>query len=330
MLDTSTTPPTPFLGVDLSGQVLNQLKEDGHLNDAPLTTSSGAAAQYPTRWYAPEATSFAESGLNTTPAAKHCDGSLKNTGIGGDPDMVRVEGLTTGAIDWLNDGDTTDVNLTQDINFNGGPNSGRPADSPFNGSDDWTYIKNYGLRQVASRPNMGELSLELSLADLGRGDPGRGDPGRGDPGRGDPGRGDPGRGDPGRGDPGRGDPGRGDPGASPGDLNFDDLPVHGPQLMTAKQVLKTVQLNWLAPYLIPDGVNVSNTWVYRVEGATLTPTNFGNRVLITQFGTTTPPPTSVVDPKPQNGRTYTYFVFVDYSNGNRSGIAISNPVSVKY
>jgi hypothetical protein len=332
----------PVLGVDLSSQKLGstvqgatQLKESNPLSDGTLKVLSGGnQPQYPTRWYAPQATSFVDNGingLNTTPAAKHCDGSIKDTA---EPATVRVDAINpTAAIDWLNDGDITDQGLTQDINFNGGPNSvnGEPTDGPFSGHDDWTYVKAYGLRQVGSRPNMGELSLELSLADLGRGDPGRGDPGRGDPGRGDPGRGDPGRGDPGRGDPGRGDPGRGDPGAPPGDLDFDSIPVHGPQLLTAGQVLKTVQLNWTAPFLVPQGSAIARSWLYRIEAATLTPASFATRVLIQEPTPINPLRTSAVDEKPQNGRTYIYIVFVDYINPTaRSGIAVSNAVPVKF
>ena len=249
--------------------------------------------------------------------------------------MVRIDAVVAGAgIDWLNDGDTTDSSLAdQDINFNGGaasPPSSTATDGPFAGSNDWLYINNFGLKQVGSRPNMGLASLEMATADLGRGDPGRGDPGRGDPGRGDPGRGDPGRGDPGRGDPGRGDPGRGDPGAPPGDLDFETANAifNGPFSLTAQIVGKTIVLNWSAPHLMPDGFFVLNTTAYRVLGSTITPANWADRVLVGQaLGTAT----TIVDPKPQNNRTYTYVVVSDLSNGatqTRSGI--SNPATITF
>lgn len=319
----------PVLGVDLSGQVLNQLNETG-LTDSALTVLSGTGTtpMYPTRWYAPAATSFIHSGLNITPATKHCDGSLKLTS---DPDMVRVDGTSaTAAIDWLADGDTTDSTpFSQDINYNGGPNSlplpgGVPTDGPFAGSNDWLYVLQHGLQQVGSRPNMGLSSLEMSSADLGRGDPGRGDPGRGDPGRGDPGRGDPGRGDPGRGDPGRGDPGRGDPGAPPGDLDIETATghAHAPHNFRAQKVLKTVRLTWNSTFVRPEGVFVNTSTVLRVEGTTITPTNFAQRKLIGQaIGTST----TVVDNKPLNGKPVIYIVFEDWSNGTRSGFVATLP-----
>ena len=192
--------------------------------------------------------------------------------------MVRVDGtvsrLQNGTVrgdpvDWQADGDLGDVGLTQDVNYNGGPNTGVPTDGPFTGFDDWSFVKQFGLKEVGSRPNMGELSLNVLTANIGRGDPGRGDPGRGDPGRGDPGRGDPGRGDPGRGDPGRGDPGRGNPGApSEGDQDIDAATghAHGPHMFRARKVAKTVELTWLPTFVRPQGVDISTSTVYRVEG----------------------------------------------------------------
>jgi hypothetical protein len=323
----------PILDVDLSGQVLNPLNETG-LTDSALTVVSGAGTvpMYPTRWYAPAATSFIHSGLQITPATKHCDGSPK---LDNDPDMVRVDGTSaTGAIDWLADGDTTDVTpFSQDINYNGGPNSlpspdGVLTDGPFAGSNDWLYVTQHGLQQVGSRPNMGLSSLEMSSADLGRGDPGRGDPGRGDPGRGDPGRGDPGRGDPGRGDPGRGDPGRGDPGAPPGDLDINTATGHSqaPYLFRAAKELKTVRLTWSASFVRPEGVSVNFSTVYRVAGTTITPSNFADRKLIgTAIGTLA----TVVDAKPLSGKPVVYILIEDWSNLTRSGFVATSAFTYK-
>ncbi len=313
----------PVLGVDLSGQVLNELNEDD-LADGTLTVEGGGSPMYATRWYAPAATSFIHSGLAISPATKHCNGSPKAPT---DPDMVRVDGVSpTAAIDWLNDGDVTDSNLApQDINFNGGPNTippgsedDVPTDGPMRGWNDWAYVSLQGLKQVGSRPNGGLLSMEMFTSDLGRGDPGRGDPGRGDPGRGDPGRGDPGRGDPGRGDPGRGDPGRGDPGAPSGDLDVETATGHAqaPHQLRAETVAKTVRLTWLQSFVRPQGVNVVTSTVYRVDGTTITPTNLANRKLIGQaMGTAT----TVVDGKPVNNKPVIYILYEDWSNGTRSG-----------
>src|SRR5262249_33303493 len=57
--------------------------------------------------------------------------------------MVRVEGpLVAGPIDWNNDGNTSEANLSQDINFNGA------LDPPFTGFNDWA---NLDLRQIGAR-----------------------------------------------------------------------------------------------------------------------------------------------------------------------------------
>ncbi len=312
----------PILGVDLSGQVLNPVAESG-LNDSKLTVQGGGDPTYATRWYAPAATSFIHSGLGITAATKHCNGSPK---LPTDPDMVRVDGTDpTAPIDWLADGDVTDTNLTQDINYNGGPNplpapDGVASDGPFTGSNDWLYVLAHGLRQVGSRPNMGLLSVDVFTSDLGRGDPGRGDPGRGDPGRGDPGRGDPGRGDPGRGDPGRGDPGRGDPGAPGGDLDIETATGHAqaPYMFRAAKENKTVRLTWLSSFVRPQGVEVRESTLYRVEGTTITPANFAKRKLIAIVPS---PATTVVDDKPINGKPVVYILYEDWTDNpsTRSG-----------
>jgi hypothetical protein len=320
--------------VDFSGQVLNSLDETA-LVDGPLTVtgSPGTLPSYATRWYAPLATSFIHNSLSVTPATKHCDGSLP---LPGEPYMVRVDGTGAGdPVDWLNDGalSTSPIVPSSDVNFDGNLNPLAPTATPPNaalqGSDDWFHIKQTGLRQMGSRPNMGLTSLEMAFTDLGRGDPGRGDPGRGDPGRGDPGRGDPGRGDPGRGDPGRGDPGRGDPGAPPdqGDLTLDHANAifNGPYSLTAQKVLKTVRLTWLPPVAVLPHVQIHSTTAYRIEGGAITPANWAKRVQVGQvFGTAT----TLVDSKPQTNKLVTYIVIVDFSDGTRSGI--SNPTSITY
>jgi hypothetical protein len=326
--------------VDFSGQSLNALDERA-LSDGVMV---GAA--YPTRWYAPLATSYIHKSLAVTPAAKHCDGSIIGTT---EAPMVRVDALlATAKIDWLNDGITTNTSQffdavsgairPADVNFDGNMNptssSAAPPNGSLNGSNDWAVIRDRGLRQLASRPNMGLTSLDMSVNDLGRGDPGRGDPGRGDPGRGDPGRGDPGRGDPGRGDPGRGDPGRGDPGrgdpgAPPdqGDLTLEHANAifNGPYSLTAKTVGKTVALAWLPPHVTLPGLTVASTTAYRVLGDAITPANWANRVQVGQaLGETL----TIVDTKPLSNKLATYVVLVTFSDGTVSGI--SNTVTIRY
>ena len=117
-----------------------------------------------------------------------------------------------------------------------------------------------------------------------------------------PGRGDPGRGDPGRGDPGRGDPGRGDPGApSEGDQDLDAATghAHGPHVFRARKVAKTVELTWQPTFVRPEGVDISTSTVYRVEGATITVANFAQRKLIDVKAS---PITTIIDGKPLNGK----------------------------
>ena len=221
----------PVLGVDLSGQVLNELNEDD-LADGVLTVQGGGPADVPR----PDGTRRLRRVSSTTawpsvrqPNTATARRSHRRTRI-----WFAWTVRPTDAIDWLNDGDASDTNLApQDINFNGGPNSippgsedDVPTDGPFTGSNDWAYVGLHGLKQVGSRPNGGSVVGGRVHGRSRARRSGRGDPGRGDPGRGDPGRGDPGRGDPGRGDPGRGDPGRGDPGAPGGDLDIETATGH--------------------------------------------------------------------------------------------------------
>ena len=320
--------------VDFSGQVLNPLDETAVI-DGPLGVAApaGAVPPYATRWYAPLGSTLVHGDLVVTPAPKHCDGSLP---LPGEPDMVRVEATDpTLPIDWLNNGVLSPAPIvpSPDINFDGNLNPDATAPPPsnglLNGSNDWLYILQRGLKQMGSRPNMGVTSLDMSVTDLGRGDPGRGDPGRGDPGRGDPGRGDPGRGDPGRGDPGRGDPGRGDPGAPPdqGDLTLEHASAifNGPYSLKVRKLAKTVELTWQRPHLMLPNVQIVSTTAFRVEGATITPANWAKRVQVgPAFGTST----TIIDAKPLSNKLATYIVVVDFSDGTRSGI--SNPASITY
>src|SRR5262249_18426132 len=149
------------------------------LTEGALSETSGLGTlPYRTAWFAPAATSFIAKALGTSPATRHCDGSPITDGA----QVVRVDGTTvTPPIDWDGDGVADRAPIPQDVNSSGSPEPPAPSRSDHAIPD---------LRQVASRRNVGGLSLDMGRGDLGRGDLGRGDLGRGDLGRGDLGRGD--------------------------------------------------------------------------------------------------------------------------------------------
>jgi hypothetical protein len=273
----------------------------GAVNEGQLVESAGLGAlPYRTRWYSP--TSFIESTLGTTPPTKHCDGTpLADGEIG----LFRVEGTSaTGGIDWNADG-TVAGTIAQDVSF-----SGLPLQALNAATSDWAALD---LRHVASRRNVGGLSLGVTANDLGKGDLGKGD--LGDLGKGDLGKGDLGKGDLGKGDLGKGDLGKGDLGVPPsddaplGDLDLDTARHVGnaPNLLVPVVGKQSITLSWTPPHV--DGNAVSYYAVYRVIGTTVTPANFAARVLVTGAVLTgSPVPTTVVDTDVKNNVTYTYFV----------------------
>jgi hypothetical protein len=315
--------PSGVPTIDLSRQELAPLSESGLVE----STGLGAPTPYLARWYAPASASFVDKALGTTPATRRCDGS--KVIVGKDPDYVRVDGdpRSGPAIDWNADGQISGTDV-QDVNFDGAQPQG------LAGSDDFA---NMDLRQVGARRAIGSramsysvndatgkppvapapavgggLSLDTGFGDLGFGDLGFGDLGFGDLGFGDLGFGDLGFGDLGFGDLGFGDLGFGDLGVpsdeplGPGDLNLDTAGSLGnaPSGLTAVVLSGKqggVKLDWLAPNL---GTTLSYQ-VYRVEGATITPTNFTARVLVANVGGTL---TLVDTSKLKKNASYTYLV----------------------
>ena len=308
------------LTIDFSGQVLGPLDETS-LNDAPLTVlPSGTLRHFPA-WYAPLATSFINSGLQVSAVTKHCNGTPK---LDSDPETVRIDGISIGAIDWLNDDDITDLQLSQDINFNGDIDT-EEDDAPFAGSNDWIPMKEYGLQQVGSRPNMRALSANISLEDLAPTDLGRLEPGRLEPGRLEPGRLEPGRLEPGAAEPGRLEPGRLEPGAPAGDIDLEVAAAanRGPHSLTATLTPKVVTLSWNPPLAVSEARTVRFYIVSRVDGGIPNKTAFNKRNVVGQTtgGVTTPPDTTLPDNKVTAGKTYTYWVQAELDNGDRTGIS---------
>jgi hypothetical protein len=307
----------PDAVADYSRQVLPALDENG------LSEAAGLGSMlYRTRWYAPLSSSFIDAELNTTPAAKRCNGTPAAPG----EHLVRIEGTGPGGpIDWNADG-TIGGTAVQDINFSG-PVEGAPYSKLNAGADDYRRMD---LRQVGGRRNVGSkrlqgsLSLDVGFGDVGFGDVGFGDVGFGDVGFGDVGFGDVGYGDVGFGDVGFGDVGFGDVGA--GDLGFGDVGVargeldldtaralgNAPNTLTGTVARRQVTLRWKPPHV----GTVLTYEVYRVTGGRVTPANLIARVAIGPLPGTT---LTVVDSTVRNNATYTYFVVANIDDGTRSG-----------
>jgi hypothetical protein len=305
--------------IDLSKQVLPPLNESALVE----STGLGAATPYLPSWFAPASSSYIDTALGTTPATRRCDGSRLQPG---DPPFVRIDGdpRLQPAVDWNGNGQIggTDV---QDVNYDGEPGQS------FTGSNDFATMD---LRQVGARRAVGSeglsysvidpttgvapvppapavgggLSLDTGFGDLGFGDLGFGDLGFGDLGFGDLGFGDLGFGDLGFGDLGFGDLGvPADEALGPGDLNLDTAGSLGsaPNTLTAVSLKKNggIQLTWFPPNV---GVPIAYQ-VYRVEGASVTPTNFAARALVANVAGTV---TTITDTSQvlKPNRTYTYFV----------------------
>jgi hypothetical protein len=293
------------------------------LSESALSEATGLGqTSYLARWYAPGG--YLGSGLNVTPATRHCDGSAL---LIGDKPMVIVDAdpRQGTALDWNADGVIAGSD-NQDVNFDG------ISGESFTGANDYATMD---LRQVGSRraigsqtlsysvidpslgyapapplpPVGGGLSLDTGYGDLGYGDLGYGDLGYGDLGYGDLGYGDLGYGDLGYGDLGYGDlgaPGPEDNGSQgPGDLNLDTAAAVGsaPSALTATVLKKSgIALAWQGPNV---GTPIAYQ-VYRVQGSSVTPATFAQRVLIANVTGTT---TSVTDNlNLKNNVTYTYFV----------------------
>ena len=344
--------------IDLSSQVLKLVQpgatssplknlDEANLTETALragtTTSSSAAASFPTRWYAPKSGVYLDTLADTSPSTRHCDGTPlekdpndSNYNPADTVDMIRVDGTyPIGAIDWngnasLSPGDGIPNGYAQDINFNGdgvGTTLNPAADGVFTGWNDWEHLD---LRQTGSRRNPASLSLEVTVEDLasagdpgygdpGYGDPGYGDPGYGDPGYGDPGYGDPGYGDPGYGDPGYGDPGYGDPGYG-GELDAPTAESQGPSANTLSFTTtnQSINLKWLPPHA---GGTVASYHLWKSEGPP-SPNNPPRDVTPqgiapgTICNTTTQ--SIYCDTDTQRRRLYYYFVVTWFESGKKT------------
>ena len=294
-----TTPTGPI--VAFSRQRLSNLDE-GALTQSPITDLDAAAAAnamaYPTRWFAPKAGSALDALIDTTPATRHCNGTPLTAAD--TVAMIRVDGTTTGALDWNANGFFAPPDpavLSQDINFNGKTDD--PArDGTFKGFNDWQHMD---LRQTASRRNKNGLSLEIDFTDVsGDEQPGFGDeqPAFGDE---QPAFGDE--------QPGFGDeqPAFGD------DLDFETatsaaIPPNTLSFSTANQ---SINLRWDAPQA---GL-VTQYQIWRATGP-ITATNLPIKIFST--ATQPNPPRTFSDPNTQPGVTYTYFVTATV-DGKQSG-----------
>jgi len=294
--------------VDLSSQQLPPINESG------LPAGLGTMA-YRTSWYAPKST--VHQSLGTTIATKHCDGTAP---LSTDVPMVRIDGTSAytpptnpntvpqpyvvASIDWngnLNLTDDAGPTKSQDVSFNGTTNG---AANLLRGSDDWSFIANFGLRQLGSRRAANGSSLDVTADDVGREDPGREDPGREDPGREDPGREDPGREDPGK------------------ELDFDEATSvgHPPHSLKAVPGDKIVTLTWRPPTL-PHTDGPTSYVMYRVQGSTFDAVNFQKREIVTGPITTLPDGSlQLIDSKVKPATIFTYGV-IAIEGPSQSGLS---------
>jgi hypothetical protein len=236
--------------------------------------------------------------------------------------MVRLEGpLAPGAIDWNNDGNTTDSGLAQDINFDNNLfNTGTGTfDLPFAGFDDWDNID---LRQIGGAPGVFGYSGDTwgTFDNSGPGGTGRLGAGASATG-GMTGDGDGGTGRLGAGT-GRLGAGTGRLGAgAEADFDLANSTVDPPTGLGAKQVSKTVVLTWTPP-----GFGQIRTYYIWRANTTNGPISATNLPVNVGKVTGTPPALTFTDSsKLMNKNTYTYFVTSALgadsgkNSGNQSG-----------
>jgi hypothetical protein len=301
---------------DYSGQILPDL------NEASLDESTGigmAATTYRTRWFAP--LNFLDKQLNTQggrTASRHCDGTPITDGA----QMVRLEGpLVPGAIDWNND-NTTESNLSQDINFNGN------ADPPFTGFNDWA---NLDLRQIGARRGVFGFSEDVwgTLDDGSSGTLDDGSSGTLDDGS--------------SGTLDDGSSGTLDDGSSGLESDFDranstvDSPFNliCPDCVSMSGSLlennKSVKLSWTPPDF--GRIRTYLIWRANTTNGPISPTNLPVNIAKV---TGAPPPTTFTDTTVKNGNTYTYFVTAALgadsgrNSGNQSGPSNMITLGVKF
>jgi len=298
--------PDGLAHVDYSGQQLPPLDE-ASLDES---VGIGAASTYRTRWFAP--LTFLDNQLNTIggrAATRHCDGTPITDGA----QMVRLEGpLVPGAIDWNDDGNTTDKGLSQDVNFNG------QLDTALMGFNDWV---NLDLRQIGARRGVFGFSGDV-WGTLDDGSGGTLDDGSG--GTLDDGSG-------GTLDDGSG--GTLDDGSGGRESDFDQAnsTVDPPNRVTAAQVQKSVVLTWSAPGF--GRIRTYAIWRADTTNGPISPTN-----LPVNIGKVsgTPPATTFTDRNVKNNTTYTYFVTSalgadsGQNNGNQSGPSNFSTITIKF
>ena len=267
---------------------------------------------------------------------------------------------TPDALDWNGDGiiEASPVGSI-DLSFDGTPGKLNPGSNDF-ATMDLRQVggrRSIGSQQLSESvvdpttgkppptPIGGGLSLDAQPGDLGFGDLGFGDLGFGDLGFGDLGFGDLGFGDLGFGD--LGVPFEGSQ-LGIGDVSLTTAVTIGstaPSSLTATLVAQTrhrhednddgdedadqddgrscdnlaVQLSWVAPNVtVPVGYQV-----YRVVGASVTPSNLAQKVLVAALSNGQV--TSVTDSRLKLKATYTYFVVATVPNPSGGGTLQSGP-----
>ena len=274
--------------IDFSGQKLGSLNED--------STSAGMGPlAYRTAWYAPK--SSVHQSLGTTVATRRCDGAAVAPG----EEMIRIEGpslITQGTIpiDWNGDLNlTNDVGLSQDITFNGVINDGAAdVTKLLTGSDDWTPIGNFGLRQIGGRRSLAGLSLDSSKFDGSKFDGSKFDGSKFDGSKFDGSKFD---------------------GSKEVDFETVTAVGHPAHSLKATRVGKNVVAEWKEPTAKQTG-GISEYLLYRVDGLGVTPDNFKKRVLVAQTSLLT-----ATDTKVTAGKPYTYFVVVKFVDPTQSGMS---------
>jgi len=130
------------------------------LDETGLVETYSVPGSFRTSWYAPWSTGDAG-----TPAKRFCNGLKFPEGT---PAMARVDGSVGAPIDWNADGDTDDSGISQDVNFDGEPDTepGGPS-TTLTGFNDWAALR---LNQVGTRRNFAGFSIgPLGVQFLGDG-----------------------------------------------------------------------------------------------------------------------------------------------------------------
>ena len=294
--------------IDLSRASLGSLNED-------KLPAGLDAMPYRTAFYAPRAT--VAQALQTTAAKKHCDGSalsgaeeIARANGGG---YVRIDGTTTFTtpagtpIDWNGDLIANDVNRSQDITFNGVTNPGSvDATKQLRSAEDWTFIATVGLRQVGSRRNINEFSLDMSRDDGSRDDGSRDDGSRDDGSRDDGSR-----------DDGSRDDGSRDDGSDELDEATAKAVGHAAHSLTATPVGSDMKLEWKAPGLKNGADDAALTFrIFRVIGTELNDGTFAKRDFLGQTSALT-----FTDTRVRPRTTYTYGIVTVHPDGTTSGFS---------